>query len=224
LGEEIVARLPDRGRRRRVDEPDLLSRWIVHEVAASMRAVRGARSATARNRASAHAVDLILRLWRHRSDWPHGWPPPTAKAMIDQITPRPSWEGRPDPTGSAWIDRFNEAFALWQEEARLWWSLGLLEVGVDPLRAAVDLAGLGDVEEEPDLEMMRRDVQLHDEVKRWLRENGATTTAKARELVKKRLGEIAAARRRLNREVTNKARTAPRRSATTGPGEPETPF
>lgn len=176
-----------------------------------MRVVRGARSATARNRASAHAVDLILRLWRHRSDWPQGWPPPTAKAMIDQITPRPSWEGSPDPTGSPWIDRFDETSGLWQEEARLWWALGLLEVGVEPQRAAADLAGLAGAEEEADLEMMRRDVELHDEVERWLKENGASTAAKARALIEKRLDEIAAARRRLNREVVGEARAAPQR-------------
>lgn len=176
-----------------------------------MRAVRGARSATARNRASAHAVDLILRLWRHRSDWPQGWPPPTARAIIDQITPRPSWEGSPDSAGSPWIDRFDEAFGLWQEEARLWWALGLLEVGVKPQCAAANLAGLAGAEEEPDLEMMRRDVELHDEVERWLKENGASTAAKARVLIEKRLDEIAAARRGLNQEVMGEAAAAPRR-------------
>jgi hypothetical protein len=210
LGEEIIARLGEEGGGRRVDEPNLLSRWIAHEIANSLQAVERSRSVAARNRAVQHATDLILKLWQTRSSWPEGWPPETARAIIDQITSRPSWEGDPEPTGSPWVDRFREMFGLWQQELRLWWMLGLLETGVDSQRSAAALATEDD--DAADLALIKRDVELHDEVVSWLKSHGAGSAPKAKALIEKRLREIAAARRKLNAEVSEQARPTPKRT------------
>jgi hypothetical protein len=207
LGKEIVARLGARSEPS-PDNPDLLSRWIANEIAASLTAVDRARSATARNRAVDHATDLILRLWRHRSDWPQGWPPEPARGMLAQLTKRRRHEASSDPTGSPWVDRFEEMTDLWAEEARLWWKLGLLELGVEDQRKIIAL-GLA-AEDEFDLDRIRQDVELHDEAKAWLRANDALAATKAKAVIEKRLKQIATRRRKLNGEVLRSARPSAR--------------
>ena len=75
LGEQIVKELE----LERSD--DILGRWLAHHVAELMQAARAAqRSGTSQEAtdASQQCRTAILQLWRHRSDWPHGWPPPRA--------------------------------------------------------------------------------------------------------------------------------------------------
>lgn len=198
MGEQIVNGL-DPSAKRSPAEPDLLSRWIAHEIADAMKAVDRARSAVARQRAVRHATDLILSLWEHRSAWPSGWPPEPARARIEQLDDRRSGNSA-KKTGSPWLDRFLDLFSLWLDEGRLWWKLGLLEKGVEEERIALEALPKAE-DEEFDLEILEREIKLHDAAQAWLDENDASTKAKAKALVEKTFGQIATQRRALQKEA-----------------------
>jgi hypothetical protein len=196
LGEQIVQAL-DLPEERSAAEPDLLSRWIAHEIAGAMKEVDRARSAAARQRAVRHATDLILSLWEHRAVWPSGWPPEPARARIEQLDYRRA-DDPVEKTGSPWIDGFLDLFALWVDEGRLWWKLGLLEQGVEEERAALETLPQTD-DEGVDLDLLKRNVQLHDTARAWLEENNADSQAKTKALVETTFKRIAAERRRLQK-------------------------
>lgn len=164
-----------------------------------MKAVDQARSAVARQRAVRHATDLILSLWEHRSAWPNGWPPEPARARIEQLDNRRS-RNSAKKTGSPWLDRFLDLFSLWLDEGRLWWKLGLLEKGVEEERIALEALPKAE-DEELDLEILEREIKLHDAAQAWLDENDAITKAKAKALVEKTFGQIATQRRALQKEA-----------------------
>lgn len=164
-----------------------------------MKAVDQARSAVARQRAVRHATDLILSLWEHRSAWPNGWPPEPARARIEQLDNRRS-RNSAKKTGSPWLDRFLDLFSLWLDEGRLWWKLGLLEKGVEEERVALEALPKAE-DEEFDLEILEREIKLHDAAQAWLDENDASTKAKAKALVEKTFGQIATQRRALQKEA-----------------------
>jgi hypothetical protein len=214
LGEEIVARFSAKNEPG-PDSPDLLTRWIANEIAAALTAVDRSKSAAARNRAVEHATNLILSLWSHRSDWPQGWPPEPTRGMIAQLTKSRRHEAPPDPTGSPWIYRLEDLTDLWAEEARLWWKLGLLELGVEDQRQILALGLAAD--DEFDLRRIKQDVELHDEAKAWLRSNNATAAKKARVVIERRLKQIASRRKKLNAEVLEAARPT---SRSQGKGKP----
>lgn len=87
LGEQILAELGD------PRTNDTLTRWLSHYTARLIREADDARNAGTPEADSleAKARDAILDLWRARSAWPNGWPPPRAAAitrLLDEL-PRP---------------------------------------------------------------------------------------------------------------------------------------
>jgi hypothetical protein len=85
LGERILAEFgADRTN-------NTLTRWLAHHVARLIAAADEARASDdpeADNRA-AEARNAILQLWKHRSAWPIGWPPPRAAAIVCILDPLP---------------------------------------------------------------------------------------------------------------------------------------
>ena len=204
MGEQIVESLTSSDDRH-PGEPDLLSRWVSHEIASAIREVNKARSAAARQRAVTHATELILRVWEHRTSWPSGWPPDSARARFQAIQD-PTHYSRPPKSGSLWIDQLLDQMALSSEEARLWLKLGLLEQGVEEERALLE--ALPSTENENlDVETLKRSVELHDQGALWLETNDAGTKARAKELVEKELRRIASSRRKLQRKALAKMKS-----------------
>ena len=78
LGRAIVSQL-------NIDEYDTLGRWMAFRLAELL-------DRAEEDDSSRHAAtDLVLRVWGHRSDWPNGWPPDTARKQF-------AWLFPPDPT------------------------------------------------------------------------------------------------------------------------------
>ena len=194
MGEQIVVALE--AGKRRPGEPDLLSRWIAQEVARAIAAAERSRTEAARREAITHASDLILKLWEHRSDWPDGWPPEDARRRAEQFTQSRATDAEPGKSGSPWLDRLRELEDIWLEEGLLWWRLGLLETGVETSRNLVE-ALPEDRRSGPDIDLIRREVKLRDLGEAWLRERGADTKQKARELIEETLEEHARRRHEL---------------------------
>jgi len=74
------------------------------------------------------ASDLILRLWSHRSDWPHGWPPANAEVVRHALVRRQRRLEENDPANmkaGPWIGRFGKLARLQEEELDIWRRLGL---------------------------------------------------------------------------------------------------
>ena len=81
LGRAIVAQL-------RIDEYDTLGRWMAFRLAELL------DCAAVDDSAQDAATDLILRIWRLRSDWPNGWPPITAKNQLAWLFPPDHMQSR----------------------------------------------------------------------------------------------------------------------------------
>jgi hypothetical protein len=203
LGERIVASLSKRNGRRRDHDP--LMSWMAHEIAGAMTAVKKARSAKAKRETVAHASDLILKVWAERSNWPEGWPPKSARERFSRLANHTAFprEAR-EESGSAWIDRFGEIHDIGIEEQRIWWMVGLLERGVDDIRAALDdvplSAQVGD-----DFESLRLELKLYEEAEVWAATNTKGNRAKLRDAAKRELGKLSTRRRRLLSEVLESA-------------------
>lgn len=75
------------------------------------------------------ASDLILRLWSHRSDWPHGWPPARAEAVRHVVDRRKrrlqESDGSANKEAGPWIGRFDKLSRLQEDELDVWKQLGL---------------------------------------------------------------------------------------------------
>ena len=84
LGEQILAELGD------PRTNDTLTRWLSHYTARLISEADTARNSgdQGADALEAKARDAILDLWRARSAWPNGWPPPRAAAitrLLDQL-------------------------------------------------------------------------------------------------------------------------------------------
>jgi hypothetical protein len=84
LGEQILAELGD------ARTNDTLTRWLSHYTARLISEADSARNSgdPKADSLEAKARDAILDLWRARSAWPNGWPPPRAAAitrLLDQL-------------------------------------------------------------------------------------------------------------------------------------------
>ena len=89
LGERIVASLSKQNGRRRDHDP--LTRWMAHEIAGAMTAVKKARSAKARRDVVTYASELILKVWAARQRWPEGWPPKSARERMSRLETGPQF-------------------------------------------------------------------------------------------------------------------------------------
>lgn len=199
MADLIIAALENGSGRR--NDPDLLTRWIAHQLAEVIATVEKARSARARNEALLTATELVCCLWRHRTSWPDGWPPEPARRRLAQLeTPRASWLPAEPRTGSAWIDRIAELEELSRAEKRLWWQIGLLETGVEDQRDA--LARLpDDADELDDLVWLRSEIRLHDDAFAWVREEKLRSRKAVRERAAAELAKLAERRAALVAEV-----------------------
>jgi hypothetical protein len=163
-----------------------------------MAAVHKAKSVRAHNQAVRAATDLILLLWEHRSDWPEGWPPKAVQTRLAQLEPRTSrWDPEPEPSGSVWFDAIRQLGLIEQDEYRLVLQIGLLEGGVEDIRALLD--GLpakpyGE-EDREDIQTLKRQVALHDEARKWATNQGAETIAEVRALAEGEFRKLARDRR-----------------------------
>ena len=163
-----------------------------------MAAVHKAKSARAHNQAVRAATDLILLLWEHRSNWSEGWPPKAVQARLAQLEPRTSqWDPEPEPSGSVWSDAIRQLDAIEHCEYRLVLQVGLLEDGVEDVRALLDaLPATPYGEEDPaDMETLKRQVALHDEARKWATSQGAETVEELRALAQGEFRKLARNRR-----------------------------
>jgi hypothetical protein len=94
LGESIVEEL------QLASSTDTLGRWMAHRIAELITAATTADSPEESEAAQSACMDTILALWRHRSAWPQGWPPPTTKELVDLLADIPV-AGGPWAAGSS---------------------------------------------------------------------------------------------------------------------------
>ena len=74
LGRAIASQL-------KIDEYDILGRWMAFRLAELL------DRAEADDSTQDAATDLVLRIWRLRSNWPNGWPPTTARKQLAWLLP-----------------------------------------------------------------------------------------------------------------------------------------
>lgn len=176
-------------------------RWMAHEVAGAMTAVKKVKSAKARREAISHASDLILKVWAERGNWPEGWPPKSARQRYSQLEDHtPFSRETREESGSAWIDRFGELHDIGIEEQRIWWMVGLLEHGVDDVRAALDSTPLGS-QEGDDFESLRFELKLYEQAEAWAASNSNGERNSVRKAARRELDKLAGQRRKLLAEV-----------------------
>lgn len=121
MGERIVAQLGLE------DAVDTLARWMSHRLAELIQ-----QAESGDEQARQEATDLILRLWSHRSDWPHGWPPAETE-KVRRWLETPAFPERPqqrDPT-APWLSRLPDLKRLHHEEYEIWLRLALAEADLD---------------------------------------------------------------------------------------------
>lgn len=117
---------------------DTLGRWMAHRLAELM------QTAEKDEEAKAEATDLILRLWKHRSNWPEGWPPPKTESVRRALEPVSSFPaGREeDETGSdPWLRRVPRLTWLQDEEREVWRDLALLDLDLGVELEDIDMVG-----------------------------------------------------------------------------------
>src|SRR5207237_10548980 len=81
-----------------------------------------------------------------RSSWPRGWPPKSSVAALRALDPPPY--GRPQPTGSRWLDALPDLDRIQNRERTVWLHLGLADLPFDDEELWLDDA---------DLEMAQRE-------------------------------------------------------------------
>jgi hypothetical protein len=166
-----------------------------------MTTVKKAKIAKARREAVGHASDLILKIWAERSNWPEGWPPKSARERFSRLATRTPFSHEPrEESGSAWIDRYGELHDIGLEEQRIWWMVGLLERGVDDVRAALDSVPEG-VQEGDDFESLRLELKLYEQAETWAATNSRGGRIELKKAAKRELGKLATQRRKLLTEV-----------------------
>lgn len=133
LGELVVEELGISG------SNDTLGRWMAHRLAELLLAYEDSDPGVTKEDAAKAVEDLIFRIWSHRADHRHRWPPRTSQAVEDAIDP-PRFDRDP-PTGIGWLDRYGDLIELQREEARLWIGAGLVDSGVASENRAIETVG-----------------------------------------------------------------------------------
>jgi len=119
---------------------------MAHRMAELMDRAESATSDGERETARADATELVLRIWKHRSSWPNGWPPKASAAVLSMGDQSP--HARREPTGSRWLDSLDSLERLQSRERKIWKDLGLLDFDVESERRAAEaLSAEGDEEE-----------------------------------------------------------------------------
>lgn len=120
-----------------------------HRIAELMGRSTGARTKADREQAAKECDSLILRLWKRRTDWPRGWPPPIAAKVLEQLSTsevdRDSYGFYPagvvDDGGQTWTDTYPLVVDLQRIELNIWRDAALLEVDVSELKQWFDPHG-----------------------------------------------------------------------------------
>lgn len=145
-------------------DSDRLSQWMAHHVAELMETAAKDRVRARRDAAADRAADLIIRLWRHRDQWPRGWPPGDLNTLLDRLRDleaTPAWQRRlrpTEPSEPGWSAALAELDRLAQLERELVFSAGLMSTGSDEVeqwRRASARAG----EEDELLEQLERNME-----------------------------------------------------------------
>ena len=142
-----------------------------------------AESATSdgeRETARADATELVLRIWKHRSSWPNGWPPKASAAVLSMGDQSP--HARREPTGSRWLDSLDSLERLQSRERKIWKDLGLLDFDVESERRAAEaLSAEGDEEELSAIQAVIRLLDsAQDEMRQSLEDPNAIQSPSAR--------------------------------------------
>lgn len=207
LGERIVEELG------LTDSTDTLGRWMAHRLAELLDRAENERSAKAREAAAVAASDLVLRIWRHRSAWPRGWPPKSSVAALRALDP-PPYE-RPQPSGSPWLDALPNLDRIQSRERTAWLHLGLADLPFDDEERWLDD---GDVEmtqrERAVLERLRKErlAGIAQMLTRLEMDELPKTAAGRREAAAALLEQIDIEREQLHAQVLAQVRPARRSS------------
>jgi hypothetical protein len=137
LGRQISAELG-------VDERgDTLSRWIAHRIAELLDVSKKARRKSDRERAAREVEDLVLRVWKERSNWPNGWPPETAaritELFADRYTRYRSHEEEKSP--SPWLDALQGLERVHWREKQVLLQAALADLSLGNERRALERYG-----------------------------------------------------------------------------------
>ena len=100
--------------------------------------------------AKTEATDVILRLWKHRSDWPEGWPPPkteTVRKALEPLSPFPAGRDEDKVGTDPWLSRLPRLTRLQEEEREVWRDLALLD-----LELGAELEDIAAIDEDLDQE------------------------------------------------------------------------
>lgn len=173
------------------DDPDLLSRWMAHEIAEAMYAADAEGPGSP---AADRARTLILELWERRTTWPRGWPPEEAVKQLRGLAPANAPFPRVEvDAGSPWLAHAAGLMRIASDESRTFLMAGLLQTGVDAQREALK----GATGDDDDVWTLRRLVDLHDEALRWAADADGTTPEEVAALARAELELLAARRQEL---------------------------
>jgi hypothetical protein len=213
LGERIVEELG------LADSTDTLGRWMAHRLAELIDRAEHERSAKAREAAAAAASDLVLRMWRHRSAWPQGWPPKSSVAVLRALDP-PRFRAQQEPSGNPWLDALADLDRLQHRERQAWLRLGLEDLPFDEEEAwLADGATELTERERETIERLRdeRETGIRLMLEALKIDKLPKTAAARRKAAALLLADFAAEREHLLADALAKLKAAPRQSTRRGP-------
>jgi cell division protein FtsB len=175
---------------------------MCHRVAELIENADSSGSERRRAAARAAASDLVLRLWRSRTDWPDGWPPKGARAIISALERVPSRESRV-PSGSRWLDSLGQLQALQDREENIWIDFALLDFDFKVERTALELgAQITDEERDVLKKLLAKRERAEQNVSRLTDGHAVPRSAARRaKIAKEELAKVSSEREKLIRDV-----------------------
>jgi hypothetical protein len=145
-------------------EGDRLSQWMAHRLAELMDAATHGRTRADREAAAQQASELILRLWRHRHEWPRGWPHGELGNLLEKLheleTPR--WHRRsrsPDDAQPSWASALAELDRLAAAEREIATLAALVSMDAEEVESWLRASSAASEEDEL-LEQMQRNIEI----------------------------------------------------------------
>jgi hypothetical protein len=193
------------------DRVDTLGRWMAHRIAELMEQADQAQDEREREAARRECADLILRLWAHRADRPHGSPLANIAAFLQAFVDAAPTRHQV-PTGvneGTWINVLHRVKQLREREEETCRAAAVAELSLDNEREW--LTDHRDELSEDEQSIIENLIQFQDRTySEYFRLDdelvpnfGSLPAAERTELVLKQLEEIHAERQRLLEEMKN---------------------
>ncbi len=229
LGQRIVRELGF------ADRVDTLGRWMAHRIAELMERADQAQDDQEREATRRECADLILRLWAHRADRPHGSPLADIAAFLQAfIGAAPTrYQAPPDLQEGSWINVFRKIRQLAEREEALCRAAAVAELPLENEREW--LTEHRDELSEDERSIIEGLIQMQDRMHgeyfrlddEYVPHFGDLSAAERTRLVIEQLKEVNAERERLLEEMKNADElpdTAPTAEGTVGEPDRQTDY